>query len=194
MKKFGIFFKLLLISSALLVSVVFLAGCDSFMDTFDFIFDEAADSHNPEFPTNLDEQQKQKIKEAVSTAEQEIAEEQLMEGLEELEKIFPTQPVEYEGDIEGVSFSMTIDFQAATVTGEMSLDGDDYAQAQVVGTIDINTLKVDTVFTGVVGNKEYSQEYPWFGTISGNLSNDLKIFLGTLIDDENSVINFNATQ
>lgn len=194
MKKIGLFSRLLLLSATLLVSVVFLAGCNSFMDTFDYIFDEVAQDHDFDYPNYLDEQQKQKIKEAVSTAEQEIAEEQLMEGLEELEKILPTEPVEYEGDIEGVRFSMTIDFQAETVTGELSLDGDDYAQAQVTGVIDIDTLKVDTAFTGVVGNKEYSLEYPWFGTISGKLSDDLKIFLGTLIDDDNSVINFMATQ
>ncbi|MBE0685150.1 MAG: hypothetical protein IH585_04040 [Anaerolineaceae bacterium] len=164
------------------------------MNTFDFIFDEAADSHDPEFPNNLDEQQKQKIKEAVSSAEQEISEEQLMEGLEELEKILPNEPVEYEGEIEGVGFSMTVDFQAASVKGELSLDGDDYAQAEVEGEIQLESLMVGSVFSGVTGSKEYGMEFPWSGRITGYFSEDLITFFGTIVDDEGTSIDFVARQ
>jgi len=144
------------------------------------------------------------ILESIAEAEQEIRTEkeiqtqieaqieatietELIEGFSEEEVFLPNEPVTYQGDVEGVSVNLEIDFKSADVSGALSLVGDDYANAEIVGVIDLVTFKVTTVFSGETGSVEHGMSFPWSGTIDGVVSPDLSSFSGLLVDDEGTV-------
>lgn len=115
------------------------------------------------------------------------AEAALIEGFTEEEMLLPNEPVSYQGNVDGVSVTLVIGFKSADVSGTLSLLGDDYAEAEIGGDIDLVTFKVTAVFSGTVGSKEHGMSYPWAGTIEGVVSPDLNAFTGLLVDNEGEV-------
>lgn len=111
-----------------------------------------------------------------------------------IKKYYPEAPVTYTGDIEAVAMSVTIDFKSSGVTGALSMGGDDYANAEISGTIDLEFLFVTATFSGAVGSMVYGIEVPWWGTIEGTVSDDFSSFAGMLVDDEGVSVNFTVTR
>ncbi|MFC2145623.1 hypothetical protein ACFLQQ_04755 [Actinomycetota bacterium] len=116
--------------------------------------------------------------------EEAAAEAELGEGFEEEEKLIPNDPITYYGDVQGVDVILVINFKTTEVSGSVSLSGDDYIDAAIDGVISIDTFEITSNFSGIMGSKEYGVSYPFNGTINGNISDDLKIFNGVLLDDE----------
>lgn len=108
--------------------------------------------------------------------------------------LFPKDPVMFEGNIDGVIMTVFINFQSSAIEGTLSYSGDDYARADVSGSIDKKTLGIEAKFTGVVGSTEHGIELPWDGTIEGTLSSDFEILVGTLVDDEGVAKKYSLTR
>jgi hypothetical protein len=106
------------------------------------------------------------------------------------EVIFPKGPATYEGKIEEVGMTLVLDFQTSAVEGTLSLAGDDYARAEIVGQFDLKTLSLTGTYSGVKGSVQYGMEFPWTGAIEGKVSTDLGKLSGTLVDDEGEVFDY----
>ena len=187
-----------LIVILLFISPIFLCAC-FITDAFDYALDTirgdtfwspSSEKKKSDLPpeTELD------ILESIIEADKEIqaqleatAEAALIEGFSEEEVLLPNEPVAYQGNVDGVSATMVIGFKTSDVSGALSLAGDDYAEAEIVGVIDLVTFKVTAVFSGTVGSKKQGVSFPWAGTIEGVVSPDLASFTGLLVDDEGEV-------
>jgi len=145
------------------------------------------------------EAQQELIKDAELRRKEEekerIAEEaELLEGFEEEEKLFPDEPITYSGEFDGVGITLIVDYKTTVVSGSVNLSGDDYVDATINGEIDIDTFKVTSNFSGIMGSKEYGKEYPFNGIVTGIISEDLSTFNGEILNDEGAGGEFTATK
>ena len=135
----------------------------------------------------------QEVKKSEETAQAlEAASE--AELTEEEEKLFPDEPITYSGNLWDVGIDLIVDFKTKVVSGSLNQSGDPYVNAEIDGTINIETFKVTTTFSGVVGAPEYGMEEPFNGTINGIISDDLSTFNGILLDDEGDGGKFTASR
>lgn len=105
----------------------------------------------------------------------------------------PALPLTYQGDIEGLTASITIDFSSTLLTGTLVLSGDDYARADIQGRFNHQGFTFTAVFSGVVGSVAKSMELPWYGTLTGAVSSDFNTLSGTLVDDEGTSVEFSLS-
>ena len=153
-------------------------------------------SLDKELEENWKEKKGKSIKDI--TKNQKQTETGFKETSKEREKMFPDEPVNYYGNIEGVVVKLIVNFKNRSVSGSVSQDdGVWYVNAPIVdGVIEnINTLSIMTSFKGVIGNREAGREEAFSGSIYGNISEDLRIFEGTLLETVEGVsIEFTATR
>jgi hypothetical protein len=94
-----------------------------------------------------------------------------------------------------VDIILVIDFKTQQVSGKLTETGNHYTDAVIDGTIDIETFKIKSTFSGIMGSVHEDEDVPFNGTIDGIVSEDLKTFDGTLEDKGNEGIGgaFTAT-
>ena len=93
----------------------------------------------------------------------------------------------------GLAVVLVVNFKTTVVTGSVKLSGDDYVDATIAdGNINIDTLEITSNFSGIMGSAEYGVDYPFNGTITGIISNDLSTFDGVILDDEGDGGKFKA--
>lgn len=140
------------------------------------IFEDSGDEYlNGDDGDDEDREEQEKIEREQAATEAEPEEE---------ERLIPDEPITYSGDLWDVGIDLIVDFKTKVVSGSLSQSGDPYVNAKIDGTINIETFKVTTTFSGVVGAPEYGKEEPFNGTINGIISDDLSTFNGILLDDE----------
>ncbi len=110
---------------------------------------------------------------------------------------FPEAPVTYIGESEGMSVNVTLDFQSGSVTGSLTysdiLGG--LGNAGINGTIDLESLSVDGVFSGeFVSMFTENEEVPWGGTFKGSVSEDFSSLTGNIVDDQGNIKSVTATR
>ena len=154
------------------------------------IFEDSGDEYlnGDEDDEDWEEQEKESIEK-----EQTAAEAELEEGFEEEEKLLPKEPTTYCGIIwDSIDISLVIDFKTQQVSGFLVEEGNHYTDAKIVGTIDIETFKVNSTFSGIMGY--YDEEVLYSGTIDGAVSENLKTFNGTLLDNQGNGVDLTATK
>ncbi len=126
--------------------------------------------------------------EAAKEAEEAAAEEETLveeiEVAEEEENLIPNEPITYSGSIDGPTIILIVNFKTTEVTGSISLSGEEYIDATISGKINIDNFEITSNYSGILGLKETSQEYPFNGTITGIITDDLSTFNGEILNDE----------
>ena len=121
-------------------------------------------------------------------------EEKIDAEAEEEENLIPNEPITYSGNIDGVPVILIVNFKTTEVTGSLSLSGEDYIDAPINGKIDINTFEITSNYSGIAGTKELG-EFPFNGTITGIITDDLSTFNGEIQPDyEDTGTKFTATK
>jgi hypothetical protein len=102
----------------------------------------------------------------------------------------------YTGSVNGATVILIVDFKTTEVTGSVSLTGDDYINANINdGKINLDTLEINTKYSGTGRLEAEGDDYPVNGTITGKISDDLSTFQGTIKSDyENEGTGFIATK
>ena len=196
----------------LIFSLISISGCTSWFRYLDNKMNPDIDSSGrasdaDEFNELSDEEEKA-LDEALAAAEDEIEAEQekeeklkkeeeereekqlaveeaeLREGLEEEEELIPNEPITYSGECDGVNIIIVIDFKTTKVSGTVSLGGDYWADAEIVGIVNIENFEVNAAFDGMCGSKESGDSETFRGSIEGTVTGDLKAFTGNIIDNE----------
>jgi hypothetical protein len=130
-----------------------------------------------------------------AVTEEEIAEEEVVA---EEEKLIPNEPITYSGvltNANGTEVILIVDFKNKKVTGSVSMSGDDYIDAAINGKIDIDTFEVTSNYSGIWRLKETDEEFPFNGTITGKITEDLSTFNGIIHPDYSDVgVEFTATK
>ncbi len=129
--------------------------------------------------------------EAAKKAEEEAAPEE--------ENLIPNEPITYSGNLynaNGTEVILIVNFKTTEVTGPISLDSvDDYIDATINGKIDIDTFEVTSNYYGIWRLKETEEEFPFNGTITGKITEDLSTFNGIIHPDYSDVgVEFTATK
>lgn len=113
----------------------------------------------------------------------------------EEEELIPDEPITYSGDALGLDVVLIVNFKTTTVTGSINLSGDPYVDATITdGEIDIDTFEIIANFSGIIGAKEYGEEEPFNGIITGIISEDYSTFKGAILDDEGGGGEFTASR
>ena len=107
---------------------------------------------------------------------------------------FPEAPVTYTYSIAEFTIWFTIDYQSAIVIGRIEEEGNLWSNAEISGTVDLESLFVSTTFEGVMGSAEYQIQEPMCGTIEGNVSEDFSTFTGIMTYDDGISGSFTATR
>ena len=124
-------------------------------------------------------------KEQADEAYDDTASEYLNGEDEDEETPIPDEPITYSGDALGLAVILIVNFKTTEVTGSINLSGDDWVDATITdGNINIDTFEINTNFSGIMGSAEYGVDYPFNGTITGKVSDDLSTFNGVILDDE----------
>lgn len=118
---------------------------------------------------------------------------------EEEENLIPNEPITYSGNLynaNGTEVILIVNFKTTEVTGPISLDSvDDYIDATINGKIDIDTFEVTSNYYGIWRLKETDEEFPFNGTITGKITDDLSTFNGIIHPDYSDVgVEFTATK
>ena len=180
-----------LLTVILIINLVFISGC--------LLMNRAVSAERER------EEAEKWAAETVSEAKEEIgqgseigqstSEAELSEGSEEEEKLIPDEPITYSGDALGLAVVLVVNFKTTVVTGSINLSGDDYVDATITdGIINIDTFEITANFSGIMGSAEYGVDYPFNGTITGIISNDLSTFDGGILDDEGDGGKFTASR
>ena len=190
-----------LLSIIFMFCLIFLFGCKESIGTVDYFLEKTGELEDSEIVISPSEKTREEIDKIITEAEKEIevekqekSEAELLEGFEEQEKLLPDEPITYNGDLEGVAVILIVDFKTTTVSGSLSLSGDDYVEAAINGNIEIESFKIDATFSGIMGSKKYDMTYPFTGIINGTISEDISIFKGVLLDDEGQGGDFTASK
>ena len=145
---------------------------------------------------NVEKGYEEAYKEAlIEIEEAEIEEERLEEDRqdeENLEELISEGPITYSGEFGGIAIILIVDFKTTAVSGSISLGGDYYLDADIEGTINIETFKITATFSGIMGVKEVGREEPWNGTIIGEINYDSSKFNGEISDGEDCKGKFTA--
>ena len=164
----------------------------------------------PDLPMGMSEQDKKAEAEAaeeaalleetkVKAAEYEAAKKAEEEAAPEEENLIPNEPITYSGNLynaNGTEVILIVNFKTTEVTGPISLDSvDDYIDATINGKIDIDTFEVTSNYYGIWRLKETDEEFPFNGTITGKITEDLSTFNGIIHPDYSDVgVEFTATK
>ena len=149
-----------------------------------------------------DEAEQRALDEATDQMEREEWEEEEAAretaGAEE-ENLIPNEPITYTGNLynaNGTEVILIVNFKTTEVTGPISLDSvDDYIDATINGKIDIDTFEVTSNYYGIWRLKETDEEFPFNGTITGKITEDLSTFNGIIHPDYSDVgVEFTATK
>ena len=194
---------IILLTTILMLSIITLSGC-----AFDYLIERAGGINETDTDTPISSGDKKSAEEALAAAKEEINVEQereeklkkeeeereekqlaveeaeLREGLEEEEELIPNEPITYSGELDGVSIIIVIDFKTTEVSGTVNLSGDYWADAEIVGIVNIENFKINAAFDGMCGSKEHGMGETFRGSIEGTVTGDLKTFIGTIIDNE----------
>lgn len=101
------------------------------------------------------------------------------------EQIIKDKPLTYFGEYGVIGFDIAIDFNTAKVTGGLrSIGAYDTLDADIDGTINLETLFVDSTFSGFFNDSDFK------GSITGTVSEDLNTIDCIL---ESNIFNFNFT-
>jgi hypothetical protein len=83
---------------------------------------------------------------------------------------------------DGFTVTIIVDFKTTDITGSLSLSGENYIDATITdGKINKNTLDITANYSGTMGSS--GTDYPFNGTITGTISDDLSTLNGTIRDD-----------
>jgi hypothetical protein len=117
---------------------------------------------------------------------EEAEEEAAPEGeIVEEKNLIPNEPITYSTSMDGAAVILIVNFKTTEVTGSISLSGGivESIDATINGKIDINTFEITSNYSGIMVVEE-AGEYPFNGTITGIITDDLSTFNGEILNDE----------
>ena len=189
----------------ILVAVIFLSTGPT---CYEFFGRERAEFEAPAPKDEAEEaEQAALLEEAkVKAAEYDAAKEEVVEQAaptedvaeetavtEEDVKIIPNEPITYSTNMDGAAVILIVNFKTTEVTGSISLSGVTSVDATINGKIDINTFEITSNYSGIMVVEE-AGEYPFNGTITGKITDDLSTFNGEILNDEGKGRKITATK
>ena len=180
---------IIILTLILIFSLVFLSACLRIMDAANYFIENIVPSIDQSFreltedvliPSQLSEKSKKEIDKAITEAEIEMKEEELIEGFED----YPDEPITYKGIIGDKDFyiDLIVDFNNKEVSGVVYNDWEiSYLAAEIKGSIDLFRYSIEADCYGYFVNKETDASEEVHMKINGYLSENLNNFSGSLV-------------